>query len=56
MNDIEDYWGWNEDPIPVPGFGYFPSKVNQELDDLTEVRTCLRFIHIYLNYFLSNPF
>ena len=38
MNEIEDYWGWNEEIIPVPRFGYFPSKVNQELDDLTEVR------------------
>ena len=37
LKDIESYWGWKDDLIPVQGFGYFPQKVNKELDDLTEV-------------------
>ena len=39
MEDKEDYWGWKDKLISVPGFGYFPPKVNDELDTLTEVLT-----------------
>ena len=33
----QDPWGWDGLLRPVPGFGYFPEKVNTELDDMTKV-------------------
>ena len=32
-----DPWGWNGNLGSVPGFGYFPEKVNIELDEMTQV-------------------
>ena len=49
MEDKEDYWGWKEKLISVPGFGYFPPKVNDELDALTEVLTLLLLAHLHSN-------
>ena len=37
--DKEHLWGWDQELISVPGFGFFPSKVDDELEALTEVRT-----------------
>ena len=33
----QDPWGWDGNLIPVLGFGYFPDKVNIELDEMTKV-------------------
>ena len=33
----EDPWGWEGELTPVPGFGFFPHKVNDELDAMTKV-------------------
>ena len=35
--EVEEYWEWNKNLTPIFGFGFFPEKVNKELDDLTEV-------------------
>ena len=48
MEDKEDYWGWKDKLISVPGFGYFPPKVNDELDALTEVLTILLLAHLHI--------
>ena len=38
----QDYlWGWDRELISVPGFGFFPSKVDNELEALTEVNQIL---------------
>ena len=34
-----DPWGWDGVLTTVPGFGYFPAKVNTELDDMTKVNS-----------------
>ena len=32
-----DLWGWDGHLTPVPGFGFFPGRVNHELDAMTKV-------------------
>jgi len=36
ISQAEDHWGWNNDLTPVIGFGFFPQKVNDELDAMTQ--------------------
>ena len=41
-----DGWGWEDDVVPVPGFGFFPSVMKEELEEeaedfLREVRVSL---------------
>ena len=31
-----DRWGWDSDLIPVLHFGYFPHKINEEINNITE--------------------
>ena len=34
----QDQWDWGPGPFtPVPGFGYFPVRVKEELDHMTQV-------------------
>ena len=32
-----DQWDWGSSLTPVPGFGFFPPRVAQELDHMTQV-------------------
>ena len=32
-----DLWGWDGPLSPVSGFGFFPGRVNSELDAMTKV-------------------
>ena len=45
---FEDHWGWNGELTSVPGFGFFPQKVNDELDAMTKVLS-----YVLLNYKLT---
>ena len=41
-----DGWGWEDNVVPVPGFGFFPSVMKEELEEeaedfLREVRVSL---------------
>ena len=38
FND-QDQMGWVGPLTPVPGFGFFPKRVNDELDHMTQVRS-----------------
>lgn len=41
VEDIRNHWEWDKNLTRVSGFGYFPEKVNKELDDVTEVKVIL---------------
>ena len=49
-------WGWHEDQlVPVPGFGFFPSRMKEELEEEAQVA----FINLHCQQFLpqsSFPF
>ena len=48
-------WGWHEDQlVPVPGFGFFPSRMKEELEEEAQVA----FINLHCQQFLpqSSPF
>ena len=34
----QDQWGWDGHLTPVPGFGFLPKRVNDELDHMTQVK------------------
>ena len=37
-DSTHDQWDWSTGPYtPVPGFGYFPVRVKEELDHMTQV-------------------
>ena len=35
----KDQMAWDGPLTPVPGFGFFPKRVNDELDHMTQVRS-----------------
>ena len=36
--EYEHDWGWDSEPLlPVPGFGFLPAALHQELDQMTRV-------------------
>lgn len=49
-----DQWGWDGQLSPVPGFGFFPGRVNSELDAMTKVLDVLEKKKIiFFLFFLS---
>ena len=40
-----DQWDWGGPLTPLPGFGFFPSRVAQELEHMTQVQQLLRIIN-----------
>ena len=40
----QEPWVWDGILRPVPGFGYFPDKVNIELDEMTKVN-CSKYLN-----------
>ena len=41
-----DGWGWEDDVVPVPGFGFFPSVMKEELEE--EAEDFLREVRVNL--------
>ena len=37
-------WGWDGQLVPLPGFGFFPQRVRQELEDMANVRKSHRIL------------
>ena len=49
-----DGWGWHQDQlVPVPGFGFFPSTMKEELEEEAQVVITVSFINSLL-YSLNN--
>ena len=49
-----DGWGWHQDQlVPVPGFGFFPSTMQEELEEEAQVVITVSFINSLL-YSLNN--
>ena len=51
-----DGWGWHEDQlVPVPGFGFFPSQMKEELEEEAQVFINLPCQHFHFPVLLPAP-
>ena len=50
----QDMWGWGGSLTPVPGFGFFPKRVNDELDHMTQVSHAYSFFENEENYIFNH--
>ena len=54
-----DGWGWHEDQVvPVPGFGFFPSIMKEELEEEAQVVLIILYLvtTVLLGFFLTSLF
>ena len=50
----QDQWGWDGPLTPVPGFGFFPKRVNDELDHMTQVSHFVKMRSIIFLIMIKN--
>ena len=51
-----DGWGWHQDQlVPVPGFGFFPSTMKEELEEEAQVVITVSFINSLLYFLNKSP-